>query len=401
MLHLSIWRARVAILTLMAGALVGGCGQGDDQGSLEPPPPPPPPAFSALELRPASAHLAVGAPGNLVRLYAVPLAEDGAPLFESTVTAFSSSSPAIATVTGSGVVTAVAPGAAEITATATVRGITRSASMLVTVHPPDSAAAHLGGVYDLSALITQSDTAWGIPNGTTQTALLTLVQAPGTSVLTGTFTELRASNSDPGDPGLSGTVGGSVSPNGWVVIDLFLEQGQNSHWHGEGVLDSGHIVGSYGCCGHISGTFMAERRPGPGSGKTRLRVIHAAAGDLGVRVNNAPVLNGLTYLSASDYLELPEDSWRVTFTLSNGWAGGETETNLFYGHDNTVIVAGSAAWGAVVTRLMDDNRAPEPGKARVRLFNEYGTLDFYLTAPDADLATEKATSTLGRSGTSP
>jgi hypothetical protein len=274
MLQLSIRRARSAMLTLVVGTVMGGCGQGENQGSLEPPPPPPPPppTYTALMLQPERAQLGLEAPRNTVRLDALAFAQDGETMSYSTAPAFSSSSPAIATVSDTGVVTAVAPGEAKITATLTVGGVTRTASMVATVHPPDTEAVDLSGVYALTARGMHEDPLMSTPDGTVQTAILTLVQAPGTSALTGTFTEFKsASSSDPGDPddpGISGTVGGYVNPYGWVVIDLVPQRGQTAIWHGEGLLDSGRVVGSYGCCGH-SGSFIAERQPEPAEASAR------------------------------------------------------------------------------------------------------------------------------------
>ncbi len=57
----------------------------------------------------------------------------GAPVTETVRTTFSSSDTAVARVDGNGVVTGVAPGTAEISATKTVAGVTRTAAMTAAI----------------------------------------------------------------------------------------------------------------------------------------------------------------------------------------------------------------------------------------------------------------------------
>ena len=116
----------------------------------------------------------------------------------------------------------------------------------------------VAGVYDLNAVITAYDPAWGDP-GDRQTAVLTIEHSTEAPQFTGTFADFKyvgpGNETFPVDPG---SVSGSVNLDGRVVIELF-----NSEWHtwyGEGMLTSGHITGTWGCCGHISGTFTADRR---------------------------------------------------------------------------------------------------------------------------------------------
>jgi hypothetical protein len=175
-----------------------------------------------------------------------------------------SSAPWIAGVSGSGVVTAVAPGKAVITAALTLGRITRTASMTATVRFHDEGpgeSSEFAGVYDLTALITSADPAWGIEDGTRQTAVITIQHYRGAPRFTGTFTDFCAIDSTgkscSGNPGF---VTGTIDPYGGVVIELFSTQSQESFWYGQGALASRQIVGTFGCCGHISGTFTAERR---------------------------------------------------------------------------------------------------------------------------------------------
>jgi hypothetical protein len=124
--------------------------------------------------------------------------------------------------------------------------------------------ANITGVYDLTAVITSSDPAWGIEDGTRQTAVLTIQHSRGSRGFEGTFADLRAiapsgdvfsSNATPG------IVIGTIDRAGRVVIELFFDRSRNSYWYGEGTVASRQIVGKFGAGGHISGTFTAERRP--------------------------------------------------------------------------------------------------------------------------------------------
>lgn len=127
------------------------------------------------------------------------------------------------------------------------------------------------GVYDLTAPITGFDSGWGVDmEGALYSAVVTLSQsspdASELSELRGTFTDWRYVDPDGGStlvqfgwpaasPG-TGSVTGSFHPLGEVVIEV----GQSWDMRGD-VLASGNIVGTFGCCGHITGTFSAIRRP--------------------------------------------------------------------------------------------------------------------------------------------
>lgn len=216
------------------------------------------PVLTTLEVTPTAADLAAVAPGNVLQLTVAARDQRGV-LMPSTGVTFLSRDPAIAEVSGSGVVTAAAPGVAVIRATLTLGGITRIADMGVTVHGdyPDMA-----GIYDLVGMITGSDPAWGIADGSLQTAVLTIEHSPDSSRFTGTFPRFcftdwngESCNQTPG------VVSGVIDHRGRVVIELTFEGSQSSYLYGEGELASGQIVGTYGAGGHISGNFTADRRP--------------------------------------------------------------------------------------------------------------------------------------------
>ena len=118
-------------------ALLPGCGGGDGGGGNPTPPPPPPPA-------PVATVQFVGtAPGPLVvgstaQLQARTLDAAGAVLGGRPVT-WVSATPTVATVSGTGLVTAVAPGETQITATSEGR----SAQIGITVIPPPVASVEV------------------------------------------------------------------------------------------------------------------------------------------------------------------------------------------------------------------------------------------------------------------
>ena len=122
---------------LVLFALLPGCGGGDGGGSNPTPPPPPPPA-------PVATVQFVGtAPGPLVvgsttQLQARTLDAAGAVLGGRPVT-WVSATPAVATVSGTGLVTAVAPGETQVTATSEGR----SAQIGITVIPPPVASVEV------------------------------------------------------------------------------------------------------------------------------------------------------------------------------------------------------------------------------------------------------------------
>lgn len=128
-------------------------------------------------------------------------------------------------------------------------------------HRPSDLNGELTGVYDLDAPITSSDPAWGSTTGWREVAVLNIEQAANASQFTGTFAQFRAiePGGEPDEEGSAGTIKGSITREGRIVIDLSFEDGRLG-WYGEGALASGQIVGRYGFAGHISGTFTAKRR---------------------------------------------------------------------------------------------------------------------------------------------
>ncbi len=117
---------------MMAGIVTLGLSAcGDDLTITEPPPSPPPtetPNITTFSVSPTSATIA---PGTFVQASATLITKPGV---TGTVT-WESSNPAVATVDATGMITAVAQGAAVVTATATAGGQTAQAAVGVTVRP--------------------------------------------------------------------------------------------------------------------------------------------------------------------------------------------------------------------------------------------------------------------------
>lgn len=115
---------RSRILTLALPVLLLACGGGDSAG---PTPPPPPAPVATVTINPPSSTLL---PQQTAQLAATTLDASGGVLSGRTIT-WSSSASAVATVNTSGLVTAVAPGTAEITATSEGRTGSMTATVLV------------------------------------------------------------------------------------------------------------------------------------------------------------------------------------------------------------------------------------------------------------------------------
>jgi hypothetical protein len=171
---------------------------------------------------------------------------------------FSSTAPEIAEVSSSGLVTGLAPGTAEITATLTLAGVTATASMTTSVWESDA----LAGVYELTAPITQDG--WGLLYYLYTAVLMLRQDSSDPSQLVGTYEGLQRVGPDgPVGGSESGLARGSINLDGKVAILLYTrgtDPGFGYSWFARGVLDRGQIAGTWGCCDGIAGTFTAARR---------------------------------------------------------------------------------------------------------------------------------------------
>jgi hypothetical protein len=250
---------RPAFGLLLAVLVLAAC---DATNSLAPQTPiVPNPTIDRVEVTPGEAELSTVPPGNSFVLRTVAWNAAGARVSTAgSVVTYTSSAPATATVNSTGVVTGLVPGTAVITVEVTVGGATRTATASVTVLGPGSWPA-VGGVYDLTGVITGSDPAWGIEDGTTQVAVLTIQHTGDGPSFTGTFSDFRAiSPSGTYEANLGGSVSGVVHSDGRIVMGLTFDGSQSSYWDGEGTVTAQGMTGQYGAGGHISGTFTANRR---------------------------------------------------------------------------------------------------------------------------------------------
>jgi hypothetical protein len=131
-------------------------------------------------------------------------------------------------------------------------------------------------------------------------------------------------------------------------------------------------------------------------GEARVRVVHASpdAPDVDVLVDDAEVVGDVSYLTASDYLEVPAGDHNLKVN-----AAGTTTTvidedvSLVDGTDYTVIASGLLAAIEPIV-LEDDNSPPAAGTARIRAIHgapSAPAVDVYVTAPDVDLEAELPT----------
>ena len=228
---------------------------------------PGPRVLTGLKVAPTDAALSGAAPGNTLQLTLQAYDQTGATIGTDAVT-YSSSAPAIAGVSSSGLVTAAAPGTAKIWAALTVRGVTQTASMTVTVYN-----GHIGdypgmiaGVYDLIARVTTFDPGWGEDlTGYRYTAVLTLREEGPLPGVRGTFADLRliGPSGDTTHIATSGVATASIEPRGRLVIELFSDGSHGNRFTLTLLVEtvaSGFIDGAFGH-DHIFGTFTATRRP--------------------------------------------------------------------------------------------------------------------------------------------
>ncbi len=229
-----------------------------------------PSVLTAVEVSAPVTDISVFPPDNTLQLRAVGVDQQGQVIVVAGGTTFTSSAPVVAQVDRTGYVRAVSPGMTVITASMTLGGITEAASVTITVHgdeEPPGTYPEIEGVYDLTAPIT--DFVWGVDPGTYYTAILTIQPSLGRRRFFGTVSKFLIIV-----PGGDTTTVGSESGSGFVYgtidgegrVGLYPVTEQFSSWYGEGVLSSRQIVGTFGCCDQISGTFTAVARRDHGVG---------------------------------------------------------------------------------------------------------------------------------------
>jgi hypothetical protein len=127
-------------------------------------------------------------------------------------------------------------------------------------------------------------------------------------------------------------------------------------------------------------------------GESRVRVVHASPDAPGVDVllDDAEVLSDVPYLAASEYLETTDGEHNLKVNAAGTTTNViDADVTLTDGTDYTVIASGLVAEIEPIV-LVDDNTAPAEGSVRVRAIHgapSAPSVDVYVTAPGADLAT--------------
>jgi hypothetical protein len=124
------------------------------------------------------------------------------------------------------------------------------------------------------------------------------------------------------------------------------------------------------------------------AGRVRVGHLSPDAGTVNLFVNGNEVIAGITYPNSTLYYEVREGSNEVSLRSN---ATGETllsaTVDISGEVDRTVLAVNTAAELEALS-LVDDNSLPPSGRVRVRLVHaapSAGTVDIYVTAPDATL----------------
>jgi len=229
------------------------------------------PVLTSFTLYPREVQLATIAPANSVHLGARAIDGLGRDVSVPWDSALVSDNPAVAAVDSHGFVTSLAAGTTVIRSSVTLDGVATTDSVVATVAVPQPRRpdSDLTGTYDFTGWVTDVDyDEWWGPApaplaGGTQTAELTIRQETGTDRLSGSYATFQYFRpEDDGSPReTSGSLTGSVSPDGMVTIYL-TEDGQPlSGFPYEGlVMSDSLILGRFGADFDVRGVFMAVRR---------------------------------------------------------------------------------------------------------------------------------------------
>lgn len=143
----------------------------------------------------------------------------------------------------------------------------------------------------------------------------------------------------------------------------------------------------------ITAACSDDNNTGPAASEARVRVVHASpdAPAVDVLVDGSEVLADVPYRAASGYLDVTAGSRNLKVNAAGTTTSViDANVNLMDSADYTVIASGLVANIAPIV-LEDDNSAPAAGNVRVRAIHgapSAPTVDIYVTAPGADLATQ-------------
>lgn len=250
---------RLACSLLLLGIVLAGCNDGADPvGSV----PGADTELAAILVSAGTTELSTGAPGNTVALAIRAFNKSGVQISSTGgVVTYTSHAPTTAGVSNDGLVTALAAGTAVITGELTLRGVTRTADVTISVLGPGTWPT-LGGVYDVVGSVERSDFDPSFIGGEQRT-VVTIQHNGDSRHFLGTYSDFRAIGPGGSDPltGTSGTVTGTVGTDGRIVLELWTGQSGSSYWYSQGMLAGQEVTGNYEVGGGvITGTFVATRR---------------------------------------------------------------------------------------------------------------------------------------------
>ncbi|HEY2899551.1 MAG TPA: DNA/RNA non-specific endonuclease [Polyangia bacterium] len=253
----SLQRSNTGAWAGPAPSTFGSCNDADVS------PPPPPPDVASVTVAPSAATLAIAA----TQVFVATAFDAANQLIAGTAFAWTSSAPSVATVDGSGLVTAVAAGDATITATA-ANSLAGSATVHVSAPPPppplsDTRVSELH--YD---------------NAGTDVGEAIEIEGPAGADLTGFSVVLYDGNGGTvyNTQTLSGPIPATCGARGVVVINYPTNGIQNGSPDGLALVDAGGVVIEFLS---YEGTFTATNGPAAAMQSVDIGVAESSSAPLG------------------------------------------------------------------------------------------------------------------------
>lgn len=130
--------------------------------------------------------------------------------------------------------------------------------------------------------------------------------------------------------------------------------------------------------------------------QAQVRVVHASANapNVDVLVNNDVVLTGVPYTQFSDYLAIDAGAQRFRVRATGTTTTVIDVTPTLNANASYTVLAIGPVSAIEPLLLQDDRTAPSAGNAKVRIVHAApaaGSVDIYVTDPNASLATATAT----------
>jgi hypothetical protein len=251
-------RRSIRLVLAVCAALATGCGE---DRAVEPVPS----RLDWLEVGSDELILLSTAPGNTHQLTIDAYDQSGRRIPNPSGVSYSSSAPEAVKVSSDGIVTGMAPGSSEITASLSLGGVTRTAPVVVLVHERGATPI---GAYELTAPITSIGPASIDLTGYRYTAVLMFEKGSSHAASIGpTFVDLSLV----GPGGTSWIANGAIHSYQGHEGDPFIELASDVgftlvlEWDRAAPVVEGHwwapaVGGEFGAVGPVSGTFTAKRR---------------------------------------------------------------------------------------------------------------------------------------------